>query len=471
MPYANTWVGVVAPVGQSGVNSTSDLTCPPGHYVSKVVGGKKVGGYSSVTNINTIECTNYMNPSAARVVVSKMIGKPGEARSFDCGPAGLSGMLLKASAVVDFVQPICGTDLGTKDVNAYLKGYPWSTGASIGGPNAPQFAQWCAAGGRPAGNKALITSISGGPANNGNHPNCLSMLSFTCKDFADIDAVKNDPERTADVCIGTDPLTPELSGAIDCGASMKGYCTGTRAWSNKCNIYVGKVPSQAADQDRAKMDHCSTGQNFKSQVCQDFCLAGGVDMYIPGGPGRPAFKDQCNVLYANKCKGDTSDLCSCVNKPRFEDWGADQTYQAVMSAVNGTAGANRNSQCYFGPCKERGYKAVSFSKAGCPSCLNSITVAGTEGGVASLGSAVQSCLSSDALSTATTPAAAPSESGTSSTSPGSPQTPAPSPPKGWLYALLILVAVILVAALLEWVFTGDKPTPRPAASTMNHAPT
>ncbi|GAQ92509.1 hypothetical protein KFL_010350010, partial [Klebsormidium nitens] len=176
-------------------------------------------------------------------------------------------------------------------------------------------------------------------------------------------------------------------------------------------------------------------------------------------------------LYANKCKGDTSDLCSCVNKPRLEDWGADQTYQAVMSAVNGTAGANRNPQCYFGPCKERGYKAVSFSKAGCPSCLNNITVAGTEGGVASLGSAVQSCLASDASSTATTPAAAPSKSDTSSASPGSPQTPAPSPPKGWLYALLILVAVILVAALLEWVFTGDKPTPRPAASTMNHAPT
>lgn len=184
-------------------------------------------------------------------------------------------------------------------------------------------------------------------------------------------------------------------------------------------------------------------------------------MYVPGGPGRPAFKDQCNVLYANKCKGDTSDLCSCVNKPRLEDWGADQTYQSVMSAVNGTAGANRNPQCYFAPCKERGYKAVSFSKAGCPSCLNSITVAGTNGGLASLGSAVQSCLGGES-STTQLPATGPS----ASVQPAA----APSPPKGWLYALLILAAVILVAAVLEWAFTGDKPTPRPAASTMRNAP-
>jgi hypothetical protein len=465
MPLANTWVGVVAPIGQSAVNGVSDLTCPPGHYVSKVVGGKEVGGYSSVTNLNSIECTNYMDPSAPRAVVSKLIGKPGAAQSFDCRPAGLSGMMLVSAAVVDSIQPICGTDLGGRDVNAYVKGYPWKTSPSIGGPNAPQFAQWCAAGGRPAGDKTFITSISGGPANNGNHPNDLSQLSFKCKDFADIDAVKNDPERTADVCVGTDPLTPELFQAIDCNASMRNYCTGSRAWSNKCNIYVGRIPSLAAAQDKAKMDHCSTGQNFKSQICQDFCLAGGVDMYVPGGPGRPAYKDQCNVLYASKCKGDASDLCSCINKPRLEDWGTERTYQAVMSAVNGTAGANRNPQCHFEACRDRGYKAVSFSKAGCPSCLNSITVAGTDGGVASLGSAIQSCLSGDA-SRGSDGAPAPSAA---AATPAPTASVAPSPPKGWLYALIILIAVILVTALLEWLFTGDAPTPRPAASSMTDA--
>jgi hypothetical protein len=270
------------------------------------------------------------------------------------------------------------------------------------------------------------------------------------------------------VCVGTDPLTPELSQAIDCDPFMRNYCTGSRAWSNKCNVYVGRMPSLAAAQDKAKMDHCSTGQNFKSQICQDFCLAGGVEMYVPRGPGRPAFKDQCNVLYASKCKRDTSDLRSCINKPRLEDWGTEKTYQAVMSAVNGTAGANRNPQCHFKACRDQGYKAVSFSKGGCPSCLNSITVAGTDGGVASLGSAILSCLSGDLSKGPDKPAAAPAPSAAAAT-PASTAWTAPSPPKGWLYALIILIAVILVAALLEWLFTGDEPTPRPAASSMTDA--
>jgi hypothetical protein len=120
------------------VNGVSNLTCPPGHYVSKVVGGKEVGGYSSITNLNSIECTNYMDPSAPRAVISKLIGKPGAAQSFDCGPAGLTGMMLASATVVDSIQAVCGTDLGMAgNADAFVKGYPWRTSPSIGGPKPP----------------------------------------------------------------------------------------------------------------------------------------------------------------------------------------------------------------------------------------------------------------------------------------------------------------------------------------------
>ena len=59
MPFANTWVGVVAPVGQSGVNSTTEITCPPGYFISKVVGGKEVGGAIPANVVEGVEIRRY----------------------------------------------------------------------------------------------------------------------------------------------------------------------------------------------------------------------------------------------------------------------------------------------------------------------------------------------------------------------------------------------------------------------------
>ena len=395
-----TWDGTNASImGTSDYNRSKmykPLTCPGGYYVSKVEGNEWDG---SVGYISSITCTNYLDPTKT-VKIDGAIGyqNPGNKgesspyQFFDCGPRGMTGVLFKAGTILDSLYPICGLD---KD--SWMKFDPKTStliGADanwphVGRANSTLVPQWCQLPGKPAGASTFVTEISG--QNPKAYEGRISSANFKCKDFTDINAVKNSPDRMADVCNNVDPLSAELAGAIPCPSYMRSYCSGSAAWSAKCSEYYGKNPGLAVDVDDNKFAFCTQGENYKDPKCLSFCDWQGSGSGDPDA--RPAYKSRCNDHYSKVCKGQSSDLCSCLNKPNLEDWAGTDTYPGTFAAVTSSKGASTKPQCYFKACRDNGYKifANQTPSINCPTCLNSVNVTAQYQAAASVGDVVQQC--------------------------------------------------------------------------------
>jgi hypothetical protein len=372
-------------------NTYAPLSCPNGYYVSKVEGNTwddRVGQISSIT------CTNYMDPSkTARVQGSVGAGSTAPIQSFDCGARGVTGVLYSSDLTLDSLHPICAQDKNgmafNRDNSLMGANKDWP---HIGVPNAKVYPQWCQLPGKNAGVDAYVTEVTG--ANSTHKPGRVTNFNYTCKDFTDIAAVKKDPRRKAAVCIGTDPLTNELKGALDCPSFMSDeYCVGDKAFNDQtCKNYFNNIAKNASPQDANKWAYCQQGANFQEQQCLDFCNADGVGSDDAKGP----YKDQCDAHYKTVCQNNNSPVCSCLSKPSIGAWTGDSQFQTVNEAIKSTPGASQYPQCYFQACNQSGYKLFSnkSAKVNCPTCLNSLMVTNS-GGKQTVGGVVESCSTSD----------------------------------------------------------------------------
>jgi hypothetical protein len=308
---ANTWSGATqGAIGKSLFSNTyAPISCPAGYYVSKVEGNSwddRVGQISGIT------CTNFMDTSkTVRVQGSIGAGSTAPVQSVNCGAGGVTGVLTSSDLTFDSLYPICAQDKGKMQFNrdnsliGANKDWP-----HIGPPNAKIYPQWCQLPGKEAGVDAYVTEVTG--ANSTHKPGRVTNFNFTCKDFSDIAAVKNDPQRKAAVCVGTDPLTNELKGALDCQSFMTNeYCAGNKAFSNQtCNNYFSNVTKNASAQDANKWAYCQQGANFQEHQCLDFCNADGAESDASKGP----YKDQCDAHYKKVCQNNNSPVWSLLEQ-------------------------------------------------------------------------------------------------------------------------------------------------------------
>ncbi|GAQ82268.1 hypothetical protein KFL_001050310 [Klebsormidium nitens] len=307
---------------------------------------------------------------------------------------------------------------------------------------------------KPAGVNAFVTGLRG--QNSSKYGGRITSANFTCKDFTDIDAVKKSPDRMADVCNQVDPLTPELAGAISCPSYMRSYCSGLNAWSSKCSDYYGKNPGLTVDVDDNKFAFCTQGDNYKDPKCLSFCDWQGAGSGDPDA--RPAYKGRCNDHYARVCKGQSSDLCSCLNRPNLEDWAGTEGYAGIAAAVTSSKGASTKPQCYFKACRDNGYKifANQTPSVNCPTCLNSVNVSAQYQAAASVGDVVQQCGASGGGG-GTSDANKSSTAQTTSTSTSMIQdmrTKAAALPPWQLWGIVALL--VLLVAFAFWYFTSGS---------------
>lgn len=462
-----TWDGSKpSTMGTSGYSINKPykpLTCPGGYYVSRVEGNEWDG---SVGYISAITCTNYLDPSKT-VQVQGAVGYPNPGnkgdsspyQSFDCGPAGLTGVLFSSGTILDSVYPICGPD---KDASMRFDTRGFLIGANanwphLGKANSIVYPQWCQLPGKPAGVNAFVTELNG--QNPTAYEGRISSANFKCKDFTDIDAVKRSPDRMADVCNGSDPLTSELITAIPCSSYMKHYCSGSLAWSDRCTNYYSKNPNLETDIDDNKFAFCSQGDNYTDPKCLSFCDWQGSGSGDPDA--RPAYKSRCNDLYTRVCKGKTSDLCSCLNKPNLDDWAGDTNYAGLKAAIDSSKGASTKPQCYFSACRDKGYKifANQTPSVNCPTCLNYVGMSTDKQAQASIGNVIQQCTAGVSNSTSATSQTSSADSTTTTVVIQAWKEKIESLPswQRWcIYALGLACVILLVTCVLGFFLGGSS---------------
>ena len=369
-------------------NNHVSMTCPNGSYMQYVRGK----GGDNVDSIQGISCRNAVTGAVSSVNAPVLGGGGGKdqgspinctASAFD----GLAGFQAWRGGELNGLVGKCGNPDGS---NHHYSG-------SIGSAKEEEVdGDWCPTG-------QMVYTIEGGPSNRGDQ---VSQFYWQCKDIQSMRNIATDAAARGKCVIGDDgssSCTEIKSSLSDSGDDKNAYCaSGTNVVnSQNCRAFYNQDLNNAAYRS-AMMAYCSQGDNYTTDVCKTFCTSSSDD-------GTPA-KGACDALYAAKCKGNPSALCSCL-----QDW---STYPGSAS-IDALSGAPQRPDCYFANCISNGYKKQQSEN--CPQCVQTIQA---QGGVNSLtiGNIVQSCTVAGAATLAPAPTVAPAAGGPAPTAAAQAQT-------------------------------------------------
>ena len=391
--------------GSNSFSSPGTLACPPGSYITSVSG--KSG--ADINQLNSITCRNIITgavtaPQSQQNLGSSSGGNP--VSGVAGGNDGLSGFQIRAETEVEGLNPLF------RGANA--KNCCGSSTYQSG-----KFGNQSGMGTFLCPNNQLVNSIAGATSS---HDAYLAHMSFSCKDFATMANIGNNP---LNCCIGADTSQEclDVRDSLGCPAVVNNYCSqGTNIFTDqKCLNAAAKPDSynglDATTVANLKLKNCGQGKNFTSDNCSAFCTAKtgadipitntNTDLMLKGS----TIKDGCNTLYNTQCAIDSSPaVCGC-QRP----WTSYSQYQQIPDK----AIYPKTPQCYFSECRNFGYFSQPLTAFACPTCIQyqSLTVDNSE---AILNNIQQNCEQNGNTASNTIGATAtPSASVSSSTTPAS----------------------------------------------------